>query len=352
LEGVAVQLIARVMPGLALLGLFLFYAAATPDLCVDPVGGDCYMTIQGAIDAASSEQTILLRPGIYSETIVINKNLALRGDVGGTLAYPVLDGGGIKGPLLSVEKDVFATISGLSIYNAGTLTMVASTISDNQAVESGGGIFNTGTLFLAGCMLEANSAASAGGAIANYDGRITILNSTIAGNTTAAGGNGGAISNFDSAPPTQALVILSNVTLADNRVGDGNSSGNGNGLFTGGGADTRFKNSIIANAGPAGTGDNCAGTEPISLGYNLEDANSCWFNQAGDRPNQAPELLPPALNAPGLTRSMALSPSSPARNAGSGCEAADQRGVIRSRSVCDMGAYELEWNVFLPYLVD
>ncbi|MFB0564103.1 MAG: nitrous oxide reductase family maturation protein NosD [Candidatus Aminicenantaceae bacterium] len=48
---------------------------------------DDYTTIQAAIDAASTGETILVQPGIYPENILINKSLILQG-----IDMPVIDG--------------------------------------------------------------------------------------------------------------------------------------------------------------------------------------------------------------------------------------------------------------------
>ncbi len=103
----------------------------------------------------------------------------------------------------------------------------------------------------------------------------------------------------------------------------------------------------------------------VSQGNNLEDKDSCGFNQAGDLSNTDPMLDPLALNtAPGENAAVndwthALLDNSPAIDAAdsANCPATDQRGVARPvGNGCDMGAYEggtrtVEFTIFLPMTV-
>jgi hypothetical protein len=96
---------------------------------------------------------------------------------------------------------------------------------------------------------------------------------------------------------------------------------------------------------------NCSGEEPfISSGYNLEDADSCNFNQATDLPNITDPKLDVLADNGGQTLTYALLPGSPAIDgADSGqCTATDQRGAPRPvngdgvpPTGCDIGAFEL-----------
>src|SRR5690606_27737536 len=77
---------------------------------------------------------------------------------------------------------------GGGIYNyEGTLTINNSTVSDNRASRSGGGIYNyEGTLTINNSTFSGNSAHGAfgiGGGIVNDEGTLTISNSIIANNT-------------------------------------------------------------------------------------------------------------------------------------------------------------------------
>jgi hypothetical protein len=77
-------------------------------------------------------------------------------------------------------------------------------------------------------------------------------------------------------------------------------------------------------------------------GGNLEGAETCGFRDATDKQNADPKLAALAPNG-GPTSTMALATDSPAVNAAGAeaCLATDQRGVARTASACDSGAYEL-----------
>jgi hypothetical protein len=114
-----------------------------------------------------------------------------------------------------------------------------------------------------------------------------------------------------------------------------------------------FKNTIVSN--PQGGGTNCGGTA-TSQGYNLEDANSCGFNQPTDLPGTVNTGLDPNLaNNGGPTQTHALLPGSPAIDQGlaSAGETLDQRGSTRPSDFgdianagggdgTDIGAFELQ----------
>jgi hypothetical protein len=111
-------------------------------------------------------------------------------------------------------------------------------------------------------------------------------------------------------------------------------------------------NTIVSgNSAPAGANcyDGAGGLSSsfVSTGHNVEDLDTCNFDQPSDQPNTNP-LLGALVDNGGPTATHALLPGSPAINAGdnSTCAAApvsgmDQRGIPRPQGlVCDIGAYE------------
>ncbi|MBT8211911.1 MAG: FG-GAP repeat protein, partial [Acidimicrobiia bacterium] len=166
---------------------------------------------------------------------------------------------------------------------------------------------------------------------------INLTNSTLSGNS--AGRNGGGIS-------VENTTNLLNVTITNNSA---SNAGGGvrvqSGLFN-------VKNTIVAG-NP--TGGNCSNAL-FSQGYNLEDTNTCSFNQTGDQVNASP-LLGPLQDNGGLTHTHALLTGSDAIDGGTntGAPATDQRGVARpidgdgdSTATVDVGAFEASPSPAVP----
>jgi Ca2+-binding RTX toxin-like protein len=149
-----------------------------------------------------------------------------------------------------------------------------------------------------------------------------ITNTTFSQNQ-ATSGSAGAIRGL--AGSTTTIV---NATIA------GNSSTSGAGAL---GSDTSMtlRNSIVAD----NTGANCSGTF-VSEGGNVVDDASCSLSQPSDI--QADPGLSPLADNGGPTQTHAISSGSPAIDRGTGCPAQDQRGVSRS-TPCDSGAFELQY---------
>src|SRR5581483_4091214 len=90
---------------------------------------------------------------------------------------------------------------GLSVSGSGGLTIANSTIDNNTAGDSGGGmISNTiGAVLITGSTISRNQlsnspgTAGGGGAIFGASLNVTIINSTISGNTAGGAGFGGGI---------------------------------------------------------------------------------------------------------------------------------------------------------------
>jgi len=109
-----------------------------------------------------------------------------------------------------------ATRSGGGILNGGTLTIVNSTVSGNSSAgvtDYGGGIANSGTLTITDSALSGNSAASGGGI--SSSGTVTVTDSTLSGNSAASGGG---------------ISSSGTVTVTDSTL-SGNSAASGGGIF-------------------------------------------------------------------------------------------------------------------------
>ena len=247
-------------------------------------------SLRDAIAAASPGDTIefdLTCPATIdlSSTLSITKDLTIRGPGSSELAISGTGNTIAAFQVFSVSAGVTATIAGLTIergsdfgngggvYNAGTLTVINSSVSGNLSFFSareGGGIYNAGTLNVINSTLSDNGffEGGRGGGIYNA-GTVTVFNSTLSGNR-AHDGDGGGIYNagtltvsysrlssnatsddFGGGIFNSGMLTVINSTLSGN-FGDGagggienqgtatisNSTLSGNSGFTGGGIDS------------------------------------------------------------------------------------------------------------------
>jgi len=261
---------------------------------------------------------------------------------------------------------------------SATLIVDRSTIRNNAASSDcdycgyAGGVRNTlGTIVVRDSTISGNSASGTGfvggqgAGLLILSGAATLVNSTISGNEASGSGLanlsgiGGGIAI--ATPWFEATLTLTNTTVANNSTNTGGGGIASLNLGSGTPAIT-FKNSLVGgNSAPPGAGESCynpdlgAGTGLlISLGNNLEDYSSCFFDQPTDLPDTDPLLYPLAYYG-GSTQTHALWPGSPAIDAGddAACPPADQRGVTRPQGyACDIGAYEaVIFRVFLPLAI-
>lgn len=80
--------------------------------------------------------------------------------------------------------------SGGAIFNQGTLTVSRSHFDDNETgfFGSGGALYNQGTMVVRECLLTGNSAGFGGGGAIGSPGNLTVINSTLHGNTAEPAG--------------------------------------------------------------------------------------------------------------------------------------------------------------------
>ncbi|MFC1777574.1 choice-of-anchor Q domain-containing protein [Pseudomonadota bacterium] len=224
------------------------------------------------------------------------------------------------------------------------ISIINSQISQNTA--PGGGALKVSefaTVSISNSTLTANTANGtgnfdAGGAIdANSNGKsgdegytITIVNTTISGNSAT---RGGAINT------TGGILTINHVTMTDNSASEGTFGAVG-GLVVGSGSNIDMSNSIIANSTGADCEDKFAAL--ASNINNLIEDGTC----ATDAVNlvTGDPLLGPLQDNGGLTPTHALLTGSPAIDAGDSteCAAKDQRGIDRNSASCDIGAFEIE----------
>jgi hypothetical protein len=258
----------------------------------------------------------------------------------------------------------------------GTVTISDSVVSDNMIGQHGGGIVNAGsTVNIIGSTVSKNTAVfGSGGGIYNFGvgiqdidfqglfpGTLTIVNSTISGNTSGSSG-GGINDHFHS------TIRLNNVTITDNTGATTSGVGGGITTFTGNGVFLR--NTIVAgNVDGLGNPSDCdarnlPGSIPLtSEGHNLiGNTTNCVLvgdstGNVGGVPPQLGLLTdnggPTPTHAP-AEGSPAVDAGSPAESGGGGgaCAANDQRGFHRPLGGrCDIGAVERSDSFSLERIV-
>ncbi len=135
----------------------------------------CYASIQSAINAAGSGNTINIGVGTYAEHLSIGTNLTLQGATNGS---SIVDGSA-HGTVLTAGTGATVTIVDLTIRNGSN--------------SFGGGIENdsAGVLKLANVTISKNTASNGSGVYLN-SGKSTIVNTILAGNTTGSSADCGS----------------------------------------------------------------------------------------------------------------------------------------------------------------
>lgn len=269
---------------------------------------------------------------VMTNTIVSNNHST--GDQGGGL-FLINNSFGITNSTItgntSLDDGGGIYVNGsINSNNPALLSILNSTVSNNTGPD-GGGIFilSFASVVIDSSTFSGNTATSAGGAAINNDGAIlTVINSTISGNTISAGSQGGGgIFNNGAA----AVAGITSTTISSNS----SPSATGGGILNNGGTVT-LKNTIVAN----NTGGNCVGTVGNG-GTNLQfPGTTC-----GGSITSADPLLQPLANNGGPTLTQSLGAGSPAINAGDSCPPppSDQRDVSRPQgSACEIGAFECQ----------
>jgi len=212
----------------------------------------------------------------------------------------------------------------IRVNSANTVTINDTTFDTNTANRRGGGIsVSGGTVNINRSAFIDNQTTNSTGAGLFVDNGITnIYNSTFSGNTSASTGGGISVEN--------GTVVVRNSTIVDNTA----TNGGGTRIFGSGSID--FQNSIVANNSP----NNCANnSNDTDSGGNFSDDTDCsTFDSTFNVGTDLDSLTGTPAYYP-----LDLDESNPAFNGGTfaTCPSTDQRGVNRSSSPCDAGAYEI-----------
>ena len=271
----------------------------------------------------------------------------------------------------TVPPDVTATIEGMritrgyvlhgnggGIATTGTLNLTNSTVWGNTADERdgsccrgiGGGIYNAGTLTLTNTTVSGNKVfggwddpvlclfppcapyleGGEGGGIYSEGGVVSLVNSTVSGNTAQDWGGG---------------VFATGTLYVTSSTVSGNTAPWAGGIV---GRDVLFTNSVVVgDCTPRWSGESA--TSFTSFGYNIESpGNTCGFDQTTDLFDvTAAELnLGPLQDNGRATETLALGEDSVAIDRIPAVDCVvdeDQRGQPRPETdgtMCDVGSFE------------
>jgi hypothetical protein len=289
-------------------------------------------------DPNNPDQIVLATPGAYrlNDTLALTDDVEIIGQgpratqIDGESEVRVLDvGAGVRVQVLSVaiQNGNAGTGDGGNIINRGDLTLFFAQVAHGNA-SSGGGIANLpgASLGLLTSVVDHNTATFGGGGIdsggVGSASHLEVASSTIAFNS---GSTGGGI----------MLEGTGDASILDTTIA-WNTSGGGFGIASGA-IDTELYGSLLSRNSPS----NCSTTaKPIDEGYNLDDANSCTLDvQSGSKINADPELSGSLQDAGGYTDVLTFQAGSAAVDMVAFCFGVDQRGFQRGQP-CDAGAYE------------
>jgi hypothetical protein len=275
-------------------------------------------SLQWAVGIADGTSVIQFDASLAGDTIVLDAPLE-------PFPHITIEGPATKGITLAATTGrVFRLRQG------GVLRNLTITGGDDSPASA---IWALGTLRLENSTVTNNHGSAA--AIHGHD--MTLVNSTVSGNSGFGAGSGISIGS-------NGVLTLINSTVAHNEGGPGI------GWLTSPGSPPTvvMRNSIVANNGTSSR--NCAEwLQFVHEGMNISSDGTCGGSAAlyvGD-----PMLLGLADNG-GPTQTEAFSHQSPALNAGVNCSVAvDQRYVSRGTS-CDVGAFEFTDFTVITLTID
>src|SRR5436190_6068904 len=220
-------------------------------------------TIQGAIDAASNGDTVLVAPGTYYENISFKGKAITVTSSSGAVSQTIIDGGQ-KAPVVTFNNSegVNSVIGGLTLQNGSDVsspslgggifigsaspTIVGNLIQNNTTCFGGGGILvYFSSPVIRGNIIRNNHSAHCSGLVGGGiyvlgAGAAQIIGNSITDNSTAPSGMGGGIGLSGSGTP-----VIKNNTIARNVAGN-----EGGGIWIDSADASIVQNLIFNNSAP------------------------------------------------------------------------------------------------------
>lgn len=226
--------------------IIFFLSAAFPCLVMADtyyVPGN-YSTIQAAIDAAQSGDTVIVAPGHYPEALVFNTNKGVIVKSSEGAKKTCIDATGLNQSTITFLEDADSVLDGFTVtggggpnvdygggiycFNPGDTQILNNTIEYNTAEEGGGGIYHQGSGYsdyINFNTIQYNEAPNGGGIffdesnIATYNNLI-IYNIAI-GTYHFSGEGGGVYCTANSMPRLQCNTISFNHAAGNHGDGGG-----------------------------------------------------------------------------------------------------------------------------------
>ncbi len=296
------------------------------ELVVDKSGAGDFTKIQTAVNAAVEGDTIKIRPGNYSEQVIIDKQITLEGSgyLNTSLDYSLGDAIAVTSPKGAIIKGLWITASQNGIYT------VAANTSPNPDIPPGG------STAISNCVIS-NCGSSA--ISFNGDGALDVKN-TIIQNCGASGIFGAKSYQYQTETgyihPTFTANIQNCVIV--------NNGGHGIGIQP---QTARITNCTIMNNAGSGVATTTSGTLSIlnsiicnNTKYALENGgnvsySNLWNNKEGKVKYNSTEGMGIIEQDPLLTDDYKLQPGSPCIDAGDPFPGSNDPDGTRN----DMGAY-------------
>lgn len=352
----------------------VFTSATTAKITMNPTLGDMSPPQDSTVDASALPYSVTIDGGPGTNRIFQIAagrtfsifNLTLTGGNGTGTVSPGNGGAIFNFGTLSLTdcrvmgnsaSNYGGAILSYSVFGASTVTLTRCTLANNTSTNHAPCIFNwaqgpPASLIIDSCTLSGNSGSQdsvTAGALYNYSvggmASAIIRRSTITGNSTR---HAGAILNYSNASTGNASLSLERCTVSGNFAHPTSGFGGGFWNIVSSGVSTiAVKDSIIAaNVAPFYEDIFLQHGTITSQGGNLIGEADVFTmtpgpgDQLGDINNIINPQLAPLGDYGGPTQTMALTPNSPARNAGqTGGFSVDQRG-LNMMGQPDCGAYE------------
>ncbi|MEO8231595.1 MAG: choice-of-anchor Q domain-containing protein [Ignavibacteriota bacterium] len=200
-------------------------------------GASAWKTIEYAVNNVADPATEPIIINIVDGTYDLNNNQI---DIGRIFTNLTILGGSTNGTIVQASTDTsLSSARVFEIYPGNTVSIKNMTVRHGKVPKNGGGIYNRGTLTIDYCKITNNiltETRGVGAGVGNFNGVLTITNSTISYNKTyninegCPGGGVGA---------SGGITVINNSTISYNQAASGagiaiilnKTDENGNAIF-------------------------------------------------------------------------------------------------------------------------